>query len=1077
MSESQSRALFKLSNRVTAVFCTLTDRSDAPLEQLARKELDKNFTMENSGSMNENGEETGEKDETTQLFLNIGQKVTTKETSFLYVNDSPTSPRRDDLDDQNCINIEGDHLVEPITEPSHVAITKTPETQGSNENESKEDGNTTVQDLLLRIGSIIGATMPKENGKLEVNNKEDAVDESEPIVVQRRTQEVSIQPEVAVDDGEKEERDFGDTNANLLSTTDAERTPAADYHDSGILISKESTEDESKEGGNATVGSFLLKIETAIDDSSSKQNGEESIDGDQTELIEEDAPVVVEKRPASLHVEMIVEQRFENDQGKDGNETNERILETELEVVEKRANVFDSDILVEADSPREDGNPTIESLLVNVESAIGHHQNAQQVEEGNETEAINELAPYVIEKTPAPLHLKPLIYEGEESKGKDEGKTDGNVEEPNSVNEIKEAGRILEDEFVVIEKKPCVLESEVLVEKKNPEDETNTDESMESLLVNIQSVIDCPSEERTEEKMLDIKGDALEEDTPVVVEKTPIAFHVGIVNQDDSDEKNGETSEVKEPVSETELIVVEKESVPFESEILAEKESNDDSKEDESVTVETLLFDIDSVIDHPSSVAESASEIEHEALEDAPIVIEKKPTSLQIEQVHDQVDEVSQNEAEDEVNEGKELVSETEVIVVEKETVALESEILVDNEKSGESKGYENVTIETLLVNIDSVIDHPPSVAESGTRNEDEVLEDLPVVIEKKPTSLQIEQVRDRVEDASQNETDRNQMHSGDIEEVKDFRGPMSDAEIMVIEKKTAVIESELLIEQEEDQNDSATLESLLVNIESVIDATAPEQTEKKKDFVEDNVQETVPLAVNNRAIEIHHELLVVHSDERFELKPEDTEAEPVPPKSEVLAAQKEISTIIVTTKRHTEITQTPKSVVTVIPAEESLKSASYSNLVSGDDKKDKTELLLQVPVRRLSAPEVLPEKESDGSAPLASSDSGLLDPLLESSPRAHDKLGKKIDQEAEIVSTDREPYRDVSEEQKLIGDTSEDVEGTSQKKDSAQTPPNAEDEQELLDIVNEEKSGEDKLTKKEGRGISSPQCKCCSLM
>lgn len=884
MSESQSRALFKLSNRVTAVFCTLTDRSDAPLEQLARKELDKNFTMENSASMNENGEKTGEKDETTELFLNIGQKVTTKETSFLYVNDSPTSPRREDLDDQNCINIEGDHLVETITEPSHVAITKTPETQGSNENESKEDGNTTVQDLLLKIGSIIGATMPKENGKLEVNNKEDAVEEDEPIVVQRGTQEVSLQPEVA----------------------------------------------------------------------------------------------------------------------------------------------------------------------------------------------INELAPYVIEKTPAPLHLKPLIFEGEESKEKDEDKTDGNVEEPNSVNEIKEAGRILEDELVVIEKKPCVLESEVLVENKNPEDETNTDESMESLLVNIQSVIDCPSEERTEEKMLDIKGDSLEEDTPVVVEKRPIAFHVGVVNLD---EKKGETSEVKEPVSETEVIVVEKESVPFESEILAEKESNDDSKEDESVTVETLLFDIDSVIDHPSSVAESASEIEHEALEDAPILIEKKPTSLQIEQVLDQVDEVSQDEAEDEVNEVKELVSETEVIDVEKETVALESEILVDNEKSGESKGHENVTIETLLVNIDSVIDHPSSVAESGTRNEDEVLEDLPVVIEKKPTSLQIEQVRDRVEDASQNETDRNQMHSGDIEEVKDFRGPMSDAEIMVIEKKAAVIESELLIEQEEDQNDSATLESLLVNIESVIDATAPAQTEKKKDFVEDNVQETVPLAVNNRAIEIHHELLVVHSDERYELKPEDTEAEPVPPKSKVLAAQKEISAITVTTTRHTEITQTPKSVVTVIPAEESLKSASYSNLVSGDDKKDKTELLLQVPVRRLSAPEVLPEKENDGSAPLASSDSGLLDPLLESSPRVHDKLEKKIDQEAEIVSTDREPYRDVSEEQKLIGDTSEDVKGISQKKDSAQTPPNADDEQELLDIVNEEKSDEDKLTKKEGKGISSPQCKCCSLM
>ena len=1049
---------------VTAVFCTLTNRSDAPLEQLARKKVDRDFTMEKSGSLNGNGEETGEKHEATQLFVNLGQKVTSKETSFLYVNNSPTSPREDDLDHQNCINIEGDHLVEPITEPSLVAITKTRETQGSSENESKEDGNTTVQDLLMKIGSIIGVTTPKENGKLEVN-KEYAVDEDEPIVVERRTQEVSLQPELAADDKEKEEKD---TKVNLPSNveenesvnetiTDAERTQGADYSD--ILISKESTEDESKEGGDATLESLLLKIETAIDDSPSKQSGEESTVEDQTEVVEEDAPVVVEKRPASPHVEMIVERQCE----KDGNETDEPISETELEVVEKGPIVFDSGILVEAESPEEDDNPTIESLLENVESAIGHHQNTQQAEKGNETEAIEELSPNVIEKTPAQLYLEPVIYEGEENKGKDEDKTGGNVEEASIVNEKKEAGQILEEEFVVMEKKSCALESEVLVEKKNPEDEAKTKESMEALLVNIQSVIDRPSEERTEEKMLEIKGDALEEDTPVVVEKRPVAFHVGVIDQDDSDERKGEVNEVKQPVCETEVVVVEKEKVALESEILVEKENNDDSKEDENVMVETLLVNIDSVIDHPLSVAESASKIEHEVLEDAPIIIEKKPTSLQIKQVRDQVDEVSQNEAEDEVNEVKEPVSETEVVVVEKESVALESEILVHNENSEESKEYENVTIETLLVNIDSAIDHRSSVAESATKNEDEVLEDLPVVIEKKQASLQIEQMSDRVDDVSQKESDRNQGHSGDTEEVKDLRELMSDAEIVVIEKKPAVIESELLIEQEEDQNDSATVESLLVKIESVIDATAPQQTGTKKDFVEDNVQETVPLAVDNKLIEIQHELLAVHSDERYELRPEDAEVEPVSPKSEVLATQKEISTVT--------------SVVTVIPTGESLKSTSYSNLVSGDDKKDKTGLLLQVPVRRLSAPEVLPEKENDGSAPLASSDSGLLDPMLESSPRANDELENKIDQESEIVSTDREPYRNVSEEQKLIADTSEGVEGTSQKKGSAQTPPIAEDEQELLDIASQEKSDEDTLPKKGGKGISSPQCKCCSLM
>ena len=1240
-----------------------------------------------------------------------------------------------------------------ITETDFVVVKKTPVGQESNNDELKEDDDAAVQNLLIGIESVIDDTSLKHTGKL-TEDQEDAVEEDSPLVIEKRT--ASLHVENVTEPNESEDKDDDgyedgingeqlDASKELISEAKVvvvEKTLVSP--ESAILVEKESTDDEPKSDDSATVESLLMNIETVIDHLPSKQT-EETTGKDKGKAIEEEVPDVVEKRPVSLHMECVIGEN-EGDEENDGdkndtrgqvvNEMSEVVLEGELVVVMKTPAALESEILVQKESPENDDNATVDSLLVNIESVIDHPGHTQESADQTNADAIEEDAPVIIEKRPVSLHIEQMTDQSEEDQekygdGDDSGEKGVNGEQLN-----EETEPILEDEPVVIEKTPSALESKLLVKKETPEDETKSDDTVESLLVNIESVMDHPSADRPQEKTHKNEEDVLEEDTPVVIEKRPFSLHMEhiIVDDETEEQKNEEkrtpiaeaepvvvakapvvceseflveiedheetkgddsatvesllvnmesvvddtlpegtqqprdnkaaaleedapevvekrpvsfhmenmtdpdkteddaqpkeigghqVAEINEPISEAEVIVVEKTPV--------EKENNEDEQEDERATVESLLVNIEAVIDRPTSqqTLEPAREIKTEVLqEDAPVVVEKRPTSLHIEHLTVQ-DEAGRDEKEaisketieeaevvvvektpallgsdilvekespenvakeddggtvysllvniesvidftslervqeptdhkedalvedapmviekrpvslhmehvidhDEAEEGrdkevsgeekaasKEVISEAEVVVVEKTPAILELEVLVENQNA-EDEEDKSATVESLLVNIESVIDSPPSEMTVEPTHEDksEVLEeDSPVVIEKKrPVSLHIEQVPIQDEDESQENVGEFQLDVEDAEgkQETELKHSVSEAVLVAVEKAPAVLETEMLVSQEVPKDDNSTVASLLMNIESVIDATLPQQKERRKEDDEGTVKESVPPAVAKRPSETYRELLEtletggetpegavkevavavdvletdILDDEEYPEpakdvdKANDKEEEDEPKLTEVVATEKEISTITITTKQITrtiessteeEVAGDPMNAAMETTTEESLQFKPYKKLAHRDDGDDV--LLLQVLKRRLSAPEVLPEKENDGSAPLAPSESGILDSkehFMSEDRRAKDPTTKNTEVKPEAIPSEPGPYKAVSDEEKLI-DSLEGVEITDNAKSTEESLPVAEDEQELLDVEDEEEA-----SKKGKKGLSGPQCKCCSLM
>ena len=845
-----------------------------------------------SETENANGEVSCEKHETTQIFLQIGHKVTQKETSLLYVNNNSNSQQKEvrqvDGADENDVNVDNDNqLREPITEADLVVVNKNSSGQESHDDE--EDENSTVENLLSKIESVI-------------------------------------------------------------DHRSSERTEEPEY--------------------------------------------------DKGEALKEDAPVVIEKGPLSLQIELGIDQdegvqdETNSDEKEVGdeqvNEERETIVEDEHLVVEKTPAALDSELLAEKESPGEDDNATVESLLVNIESAIDHQEYSQKPVVENKPEALEEDAPVVINKGPLSLHIEHAIDQDEE--GKDKQNSDQKEVGDEQVNEERET--IVEDEHLVVEKTPAALESELLVEKESPGEDDNS--TVESLLLNIESAID--HQEYAQKPVDENKPDALEEDAPVVIEKGPLSLHIEhAIDQDEGvkDEKNSDEKEV----------------------------------------------------------------------------------------------------GDEQVNEARETIVEDEHLVVEKTPAVLESELLVEKESPGED---DNATVESLLVNIESAIDHQEPAPKPVDENKPEALEeDAPVVIEKGPLPLHIEhigQFPDQDEGEGQTNADE---HKLDVEEV--------EGKLVAVEKTPATLETELLIEQEGPKDDDSTVESLLVNVESVIDGTLPVHSEQRDNAVEDTVQETLPPAVVRKPSETRHELLqtAVTGDNKPDDVSEEVESREIvkdgdkindkeeerPKHIEVVTTEKEISTVTITTKQITHTIETnteetagnPTPVVTVTSTEESFKSTSYTKLVQRDDSGDESELLRPVLRKRLSEPELLPEREKDGSAPLALSESELLDSkehvMIEDASQAKDSIPKSTEVKTEAVPAESEPYKDVPDEEKLITEGDVEVSENAEGIDRKEPLSRAEDEQGLLDVEDEEKGDEKEAGKKGKTGLSSPQCKCCSLM
>ena len=980
---------------------------------------------------------------------------------------------------------------DPVCETAPIVVEKTAVTVESemlvDNEEIEDDDSTPVETLLVNIESVVGRTL-LETAKEPSENVVEALEEDSPVVIEKRPASFYIEHPLD-EDHEKKDVDEREpvSEAELVVV---EKTPVA--LESDMLVDNE----QSEEDDSTPVEILLVNIESVVDHTLLKAAKEPS--EDVVEALEEDSPVVIEKRPASFYIEHPLD---ENHEKKDEDER-EPVSEIEVVVVEKTPVALESDMLVDNEESKEEDSTPVETLLVNIESVVDHTllKDAKEPSE-DVVEALEEDSPVVIEKRPASFYIEHPLDENHEKKDEDE-------REP-----------VPEIEVIVVEKPPVALESEMLVENEETKEDYST--PVETLLVNIESVVDHTLLEAVKIPS-EVVVEAIEEDSPVVIEKIPASFYIEHPLDEDLEKKDVDE---REPVSETELVVVEKTPVALESDMLVDSE---ETKEKDSASVETLLENIKSVIDNttPDQTEEPASAIKPDVLEeDAPIVIEKRPILLHMEEMPDEMNGEGDPEA---------PVTESELVVVNKTPVIVESGILVEKEGT-EGVEDDNATVESLLVNVESVIDH--QLPKEGRERADEMKtralqEDEPVVIERSPVSLHVNQLLDQ--EGNQKEQGNSETVEGE-QELSKSRELVSEAKLVVINKTPASLESEILIELESPENDHSTVESLLVNIESVIDDTSPEQPKVEDDTQpsesKEPIEETVPRAVKKRKRDSSEmeELFVAQNpeestekegrsqDESSNLVDEvvinvvekkrvcheqpsetlenqssvsaestsvivldiplvektevvkDSVQETVPPAMERKAAESEEELLQRTDEDEPTEPECRETAILDDLEGETLKSTSYTKLFDKDEGSD-DEFLRQVLSRkRLSAPEILPEKEKDGSAPLAPSESGILD-SKEHVPTAHLSHTREAIPMSTLAKADNSSSNvgGAHDEEKLIPGVPREAEKVKDAEGQAAKG--------LLEADDEDQIGgkRNRLGKK---GLASPQCKCCSLM
>ena len=980
---------------------------------------------------------------------------------------------------------------DPVCETAPIVVEKTAVTVESEmlvDNEEIEDEvSTPVETLLVNIESVVDRTL-LETAKEPSEDVVEALEEDSPVVIEKRPASFYIEHPLD-EDHEKKDVDEREpvSEAELVVV---EKTPVA--LESDMLVDNE----QSEEDDSTPVEILLVNIESVVDHTLLKAAKEPS--EDVVEALEEDSPVVIEKRPAAVCIEHPLD---ENHEKKDDDER-EPVSEIEVVVVEKTPVALESEMLVDNEESKEEDSTPVETLLVNIESVVDHTllKDAKEPSE-DVVEALEEDSPVVIEKRPASVCIEHPLDENHEKKDEDE-------REP-----------VPEIEVVVVEKPPVALESEMLVENEETKEDYST--PVETLLVNIESVVDHTLLEAVKIPS-EVVVEAIEEDSPVVIEKRPASFCIEHPLDEDLEKKDVDE---REPVSEAEFVVVEKTPVALESDMLVDSE---ETKEKDSASVETLLENIKSVIDNttPDQTEEPASAIKPDVLEeDAPIVIEKRPILLHMEEMPDEMNGEGDPEA---------PVTESELVVVNKTPVIVESGILVEKEGT-EGVEDDNATVESLLVNAESVIDH--QLPKEGRERADEMKtyalqEDEPVVIERSPVSLHVNQLLDQ--EGNQKEHDNSETVEGE-QELSKSRELVSEAKLVVINKTPASLESEILIELESPENDHATVESLLVNIESVIDDTSLEQPKVEDDTQpsesKEPIEETVPRAVEKRKRDSSEmeELFVAQNpeestekegrsqDESSNLVDEvvinvvekkrvcheqpsetlenqssvsaestsvivldiplvektevvkDSVQETVPPAMERKAAESEEELLQRTDEDEPTEPECRETAILDDLEGETLKSTSYTKLFDKDEGSD-DEFLRQVLSRkRLSAPEILPEKEKDGSAPLAPSESGILD-SKEHVPTAHLSHTREAIPMSTLAKADNSSSNvgGAHDEEKLIPGVPREAEKVKDAEGQAAKGLLEADDEDQID------GKRNRLGKK---GLASPQCKCCSLM
>ena len=948
--------------------------------------------------------------------------------------------------DQIFIEEGNSEVQKPIEEASAVAVETDPRLLDYHPmlEERAEDENVLGNSVEVEYEPVASKADTKEETKTETGPRETVAEES-PLVVEKRP--VSPHIEAAFDQKEDvkapieedppqiiEKRPVSLHMENILDENVSDKVQEPIEEASAVVVESEPRVcdyhpmlEETVEDKNVDGNCVEVEYEPAA---TTHENEEETV-SETKKMIAEESPFVVEKRRASLHLEAVFEHKEEG-------QVKEPIEEVPLEIIEKRP------------------------VSLHMEQMFNQEESAEA------QEPIQEASAVAVESEPRVCDYHPMLEDTLEDENVDENSVEVDYEpaattqknEKLTETEAKEA--IAEESPFVVENRPASLHLEAVFEQK----------------------------EEGEVKNL------IEEAPLEVIDKRPVSLHMEqMFNEEGS-------VEVREPLEEASAVAVESEPKVYDYHPMLEETEEDENVGGNSVEVEY----------EPAAVkldfqGETETEAKDAITEESPLVVEKRPASLHVEAVFKPKEEVN------------EPVEEAPHAIIEKRPVLLHMEQVFNEDGSTEvqepTEESSAVAVETeprlfhyhpMLEekaednNVDTKsveVEYEPAATkrereeETKTGTRETIADESPLVVEKRPASPHLEVVVD---------------HDKGPEVGK----PIEETPPIVVEK-TPIDNSQ--------ENESVAAEQ-----PSSVHVLDIPEVEKVKE-VEDSVQDAVASAVERKAPEFHHELL--QTVETEEEKPEDTTLEvkveenqvreteilddegQVPElkgnelkeskRSEVITKTDVISTVTINQRAGDETTQEMETNVVqttyekktmeysnTSATEETFGSTSFTKLYQhgrDDDDGDEEELLRHVLRKRLSAPEVLPEKENDGSAPLAASeDRGILESQEQfafvDNSRKKDWTPINKPQVSGATPSETEPYEDVADERKLIADAPGDAEVAVD--DAVENEERAGKSLPVLLLLTPEKEkGDHENEREKGKASrpSSPQCKCCSLM
>jgi len=1018
----------------------------------------------------------------------------------------------------------GVEVQEPIEEASAVAVESEPRVCDyhpmleETEEEEDVDGNT------VEVEYESAATKPRSEEEMETETKETITEES-PLVVKKRP--VSLHMEAAFDHKEDEERRepieetpheiiekrpvslhmdqiFSEEGNNEVQEPIEEASAVAvefeprvcDYHP----MLEETVADENVEGNT---------VEVEYEPAAMISGNKDEVDTETKETITEESPLVVEKRPVSLHMKAV--------DHKEDEEVRKPVEEAPYEIIEKRPVSLHLEQMFNEEGNNEVQEPIEEASVVAVESEPRLFDYHPMLEERAEDENVHGNS---VEAEYEPVASK---ADTKEETKTETGPRETVAEESPLVVEKRPVGRHIEAAFDQKEDAKEPIEEEVCDYHPMLE-ETVEDENVHGNCVEVEYEPAATTLENQEETVSETKK-VIAEESPFVVEKRPASLHLETVFV------HKEEGEVKEPIEEASIEIIEKRPVSLHMEQMFNEEGGVEVQEPIEEACAVAVESEPKVCDyHPmleetredENVGGNSVEVEYEPAtmkldfegeketegmdaitEESPLVVEKRPASLHMEAVFKPKEEV------------KEPIEEVPQEIIEKRPVSLRMEQVFNEEGSNEvQEPREEVSavageteprlfhyhpmleekVEDKNVDTKSVeVEYEPAATkrereeETKTDTSETITEESPLVVEKQPASLHLEVVIDH-------------------EKGPEVGKPVEETPPIVVEKTPI--------------DNSRENESVAEEEPSSVHVLDIPEVEKVKE-VEDSVQEAVASAVERKAPEFHYELL--QTVETEDEKPDDTTVEvkvegnqvreteilddevQVPElkgnevkeskRSEVITKTEVISTVTINQRTGDETTQEMETNVVQTTYEK--KTVEYSNTSTTGEacastsftklnqhgRDDDEELLRHVLRKRLSAPEVLPEKENDGSAPLAASeDRGILESQEQftfvDNSRKKDWTPINKPQVSVATPSETEPYEDVADEKKLIADSPGEANvavGDSVEKEdrSGESLPV------LLLLAPEEEKGDHENEQKKGKasGPSSPQCKCCSLL